>query len=56
MIIDKCDLVDQIRECAQKKMDGKYHDALSVGTLGGEAQRQGVFTFEVSHPAIGRVL
>ncbi|PYV37671.1 MAG: hypothetical protein DMG06_27460 [Acidobacteria bacterium] len=26
MIIYKCDLCNQIRECAQKKIDGKYYD------------------------------
>ncbi len=26
MIIYKCDLCDQIRECVQKKIEGKYYD------------------------------
>ncbi|PYV91936.1 MAG: hypothetical protein DMG05_06015 [Acidobacteria bacterium] len=26
MVIYKCDLCNQIRECVQKKIDGKYYD------------------------------
>jgi hypothetical protein len=61
MIIYKCDLCDQTRECVQKKIDGKYYDVCLEcwqpleAKLKGKGRTTAKEAFEVSLPPLTKV-